>query len=71
MQKHRVVYNEQTKLTANFCNNLAVACWTLGFLTPVLTGDVKVYWSIPIAIGISALLQLAAGRMLHDLYGDE
>jgi hypothetical protein len=50
------VYNEQTKLVATLLNNLATAAITLGFLTPLLTQEVK--WAGSLTIGFTGGLSL-------------
>jgi len=62
------VYNEQVKMIATMCMNLATAALVLAYLTPLLNPDVKISTAVPVGGFIGLVLFLLAMRMLKDLY---
>jgi hypothetical protein len=62
------VYNEQVKMTATVCVNLATAAWVLAYLTPILNPDAKFSITGPIGGFIGTALFMLAMRMLRDLH---
>lgn len=61
-----LVNNEQTKLTANAMNAIAVSCVVTGGLTPIITGHTPLWFSVCWVV-IGAILHLEARKFLRRL----
>ena len=61
------IHNERIKLFATFLNNLAVACFVIGVLTPEIAQEVKWVGSLTIGWSVGFLLHGFALLMLKHL----
>jgi hypothetical protein len=64
------IYNEQTKLLATFMNNIGVASFTLGALTPFFSQDVKWFITMPAGALFALMCSSLAGYELTKLKQD-
>jgi len=62
----KLVYNEQLKLAATYCNNVAVAAITVGATVPLFAQDVN-FTRSAIVGGILAAVGHTLGRLILRL----